>query len=207
MIFIRFHSDVILSYFLNNFTFHVIKGVRNGCPCIVKIRGIYSISQEICTRSLLCFALLWLYIDWFSHIHQAYFTGTVALQSNGCPSASKATLMNMNKYFTWIHYERLHNHNKAKHNKTVCIFLGIYCRVVLRQRPYSTARAGSTTKAQPQASHQPSEWSNRLHWYIAVQLLIDTTPWTSDLYNARATILNSYIISRVSTQRRKWTPK
>ena len=37
-------------------------------------------------------------------------------------------LMNMDKYFMWIHYERLHNHNKAKHNKTVCIFLGIYCR-------------------------------------------------------------------------------
>ena len=48
-------------------------------------------------------------------------------QSNDCPSASKATLMNMDKYFMWIHYERLHNHNKAKHNKTVCIFLGIYC--------------------------------------------------------------------------------
>ena len=31
----------------------------------------------------------------------------------------------------WIHYERLHNHNKAKHKKTVCIFLGIYC---MRQR-------------------------------------------------------------------------
>ena len=30
----------------------------------------------------------------------------------------------MDKYFMWIHYERLHNHNKAKHNKTVCIFLG-----------------------------------------------------------------------------------
>ena len=27
----------------------------------------------------------------------------------------------------WIRYERLHNHDKAKHNKTVCIFLGIYC--------------------------------------------------------------------------------
>ena len=53
----------------------------------------YSISQEICTRFLLCCALLWLYIDWFM----------------------------------WIHYERLHNHNKAKHNKTVCIFLWIYC--------------------------------------------------------------------------------
>ena len=35
--------------------------------------------------------------------------------------------MNMDKYFVWIHYERLHNHNKAKHNKTVCICLGIYC--------------------------------------------------------------------------------
>ena len=40
---------------------------------------IYSISQEICTRFLLCCALLWLCIDWFSHIHQAYFTGTVAI--------------------------------------------------------------------------------------------------------------------------------
>ena len=48
-------------------------------------------------------------------------------QSNDCPSASKATLMNMDKCYMWIHYERLHNHNKAKHNKTVCIFLGIYC--------------------------------------------------------------------------------
>ena len=90
---------------------------------------VYSISQEICTRFLLCCALLWLYIDWFSHIHQAYLTGTVAIvrQSNDCPSASKVNLMNMDKYFMWLHYERLHNHNKAKHNKTVCIFLGIYC--------------------------------------------------------------------------------
>ena len=49
-------------------------------------------------------------------------------QSNDCPSAGKATLMNMDKDFMWNHYERLHNHNKAKHNKTVCIFIGIYCR-------------------------------------------------------------------------------
>ena len=39
----------------------------------------YSISQEICTRFLLYCALLWLYIVWFPHIHQAYFTGTVAI--------------------------------------------------------------------------------------------------------------------------------
>ena len=38
----------------------------------------------------------------------------------------------MDKYFMWIHHERLHNHNKAKHNKTVCIFLGIYCMQRLR---------------------------------------------------------------------------
>ena len=54
-------------------------------------------------------------------------TSLALWKSNDCPSASKATLMNMDKYFMWIHYERLHNHNKAKHNKTVCIILGIYC--------------------------------------------------------------------------------
>ena len=54
-------------------------------------------------------------------------TSLALWQSNDCPSASKATLINMDKYFMWIHYERLHNHNKAKHNKTVCIFLGTYC--------------------------------------------------------------------------------
>ena len=57
-------------------------------------------------------------------------TSLALWQSNDCPSASKATLMNMDKYFMWIHYERLHNHNKAKHNKTGCIFLGIYCKSV-----------------------------------------------------------------------------
>ena len=86
---------------------------------------VYSISQEICTRFFLYCALLWLYIDWFSHIIR--LTSLARWQSNDCPSASKATLMNMDKYFMWIHYERLHNHNKAKHNKTVCIFLGVYC--------------------------------------------------------------------------------
>ena len=85
----------------------------------------YSISQEICTRFLLCCALLWLYIDWFPI--SIRLTSLALWQSNDCHSASKATLMNMDKYFMWIHYGRLHNHNKAKHNKTVCIFLRICC--------------------------------------------------------------------------------
>ena len=57
-------------------------------------------------------------------------TSLALWQSNDCPSASKATLINMDKYFMWIHYERLHNHNKAMHNKAVCIFLGIYCKML-----------------------------------------------------------------------------
>ena len=56
-------------------------------------------------------------------------TSLALWQSYDCPSASRATLMNMDKYFMGIHYERLRNHNKAKHNKTVCIFLEIYCMV------------------------------------------------------------------------------
>ena len=59
-------------------------------------------------------------------------TSLALWQSNDCPSASKASLMNLDKYFMWIHYERLHNHNKAKHNKTVYIFLGVYCRCTYR---------------------------------------------------------------------------
>ena len=71
--------------------------------------------------ALLCFVVL---IHW---LISPYPSGISPYQSNDCPSASKATLMNMDSYFMWIHYERLHNHNKAKHNKTVYIFLGIYC--------------------------------------------------------------------------------
>ena len=98
---------------------------RNDPGVYVKVKFTYSISQEICTRFLLCCALLCLYIDWFPI--SSRLTSLALWQSNDCPSASKATLMNMDKYFMWIHYERLHNHNNAKHNKAVCIFLGIYC--------------------------------------------------------------------------------
>ena len=67
-------------------------------------------------------------------------TSLALWQSNDCASASKATLMNMDKHFMWIHYERLHNHNKAKHNKTVCIFLGIYCKWQCCNMPQTVVR-------------------------------------------------------------------
>ena len=60
---------------------NLLTKLKWGWLCYINDRLVqdYSISQEICTRFLLCCALLWLYIDWFSHIHQAYFTGTVAI--------------------------------------------------------------------------------------------------------------------------------
>ena len=74
-----------------------------------------------------CFAVLCCGYTLTDFLISIRLTSLALWQSNDCPSASKATLMNMDKYFMWIHYERLRNHNKAKHNKTVCIFLGIYC--------------------------------------------------------------------------------
>ena len=51
-------------------------------------------------------------------------TSLALWQSNDCPSASKATLMNMDKYLMWIHYERLHNHNTKSTTKPCAYFLG-----------------------------------------------------------------------------------
>ena len=72
-------------------------------------------------------------------------TSLALWQSNDCPSASKATQMNMDKYFMWIHYERLHYHNKAKHNKTMCIILGIYCTTWHHCGNYKTAETPPAT--------------------------------------------------------------
>ena len=71
--------------------------------------------------ALLCFVVV---IHWLIF---PYPSGFLHWHCGNLTIASKATLMNMDKYFMWIHYEPLRNHNKAKHNKTVCIFLGIYC--------------------------------------------------------------------------------
>ena len=74
-----------------------------------------------------CFAVLCCGYTFTDFPISIRLTSLALWQSNDCPSTSKATLMNMDKYSIWIHYERLHNHNKAKHNKIVCVFLGIYC--------------------------------------------------------------------------------
>ena len=100
-------------------------------------------------------------------------TSLALWQSNDCPSASKATLMNMDKYFMWIHCERLHNHNKAKHNKTVCIFLGIYCNYInplmLTSRRFITTASAISVLKKRQKMHtyidiSSTEVSILTHW-------------------------------------------
>ena len=116
---------VILDQYFNDILLYCDGSILVMCTVL------YSISQEICTR--FCFAVLccgYILTDFPISIR---LTSLALWQSNDCPSASKATLMNMDKYCMWIHYERLHNHNKAKHNKTECIFLGVYCNTSVSQ--------------------------------------------------------------------------
>ena len=102
-------------------------------------------------------------------------TSLALWQSNDCPSASKATLMNMDKYFVWIHYERLHNHNKAKHNKTVCIFLGIYCMATPSVKSITNFQIPSTRKkGRPQKT-----WSKCVKRDVNKCDLVGVDPWAS----------------------------
>ena len=84
-------------------------------------------------------------------------------QSIDCPSASKATLMNMDKLFMWIHYERLHNYNKAKHNKTVCIFLGIYCTLGMVYTKKDINTVQSSRDLSPDWNTKCGLWLSKLH--------------------------------------------
>ena len=102
--------------------------------CIVAIKYVSTVYPKKYAHGF-CFAVLCCGYTLTDFPISIRLTSLALWQSNDCPSASKATLMNMDKYFMWIHYERLHNHNKAKHNKTVCIFLGIYCIQDMKKNP------------------------------------------------------------------------
>ena len=111
-------------------TLHIVFSVVPNQNCInMSVFGTIDHLQYIPRNmhTVFCFAVLCCGYTLTDFPISIRLTSLALWQSNDCPSASKATLMNMDKYFMWIHYERFHNHNKAKHNKTVCIFLGIYC--------------------------------------------------------------------------------
>ena len=103
-------------------------------------------------------------------------TSLALWQSNNCPSASKATLMNMDKYFMWIHYERLHNHNKAKHNKTVCIFLGMYCSFT-----FITTQNETTTVVSSQFRYKWNWIDGWIFMYCIVPAECDAFLWTNEM--------------------------
>ena len=74
--------------------------------------------------ALLCFVVVihWLIIPYSSGLLH-WHCGNITI----APVPAKQPWWIWINTSIWIYYDRLHNHNKAKHNKTVCIFLGIYC--------------------------------------------------------------------------------
>ena len=123
-------------------------------------------------------------------------TSLALWQSNDCPSASKATLMNMDKYFMWIQYERLHNHNKAKHNKTVCIFLGIYCSLVTLNYQRYTLLAYLLSWRHDECD-EVLTLSKRVSIWIKTYFcrLINGAPW-EDIFTSNRKIIVGFIRTR-----------
>ena len=74
----------------------------------------------------LVFVLLHCVVDLLTHILQVYFTATGAIISYDCPSASEITLKDLVEYIIIMNFKNI-NHKKGKHNKTMCIFDGLYC--------------------------------------------------------------------------------
>ena len=117
---LMFEKSTLVAIYVWKKNLHSILQIRTG------VQQAYTVYPKKYAHGF-CFAVLCCGYTLTDFPISIRLTSLALWQSNDCPSASKATLMNMDKYFMWIHYKRLHNHNKAKHNKTVCIFLGIYC--------------------------------------------------------------------------------
>ena len=124
-------------------------------------------------------------------------TSLALWQSSDCPSASKATLMNMDRYFMWIHYEQLHNHNKAKHNKTVCIFLGLYCMLRFKLIHASKSDPCSLALSRRQQAR---------YRLVKIRITLFTRPWWRHQMKTFSALLaicaeNSPVPGEFSTQR------
>ena len=131
-----------------NILMHICVTLLQWCQyqnkhCLAEM-GLYTVYPKKYAHGF-CFAVLCCGYTLTDFPISIRLTSLALWQSNDCPSASKATLMNMDKYFMWIHYERSHNHNKAKHNKTVCIFLGIYCTNLQLTRSFKCVNDPSVT--------------------------------------------------------------
>ena len=63
-------------------------------------------TMGVASNTFCCFAVLCCGYTLTDFPISIRLTSLALWQSNDCPSASKTTLMNMDKYFMWIHYER-----------------------------------------------------------------------------------------------------
>ena len=126
-VFIWYHIETHNCKVIFNVCLRVFHSWSGGQPCLK-----YTVYPKKYAHGF-CFAVLCCGYTLTDFLIFIRLTSLALWQSYDCPSASKATLMNVDKYSIWIHFERLHNHNKAKHNKTVCIFLGIYCTCIKLQ--------------------------------------------------------------------------
>ena len=86
-----------------------------------------------------CCALLWLYIDWFSHIHQAYFTSTVSAKQSWWIWINTSCEFIMNDCIT---------KTKQSRTKPCAYFLGYtVCQsVLLSAKPHNIIFKRSNTK-------------------------------------------------------------
>ena len=122
----------ILSHINSIYSFSAFPGHSNGTSKSNNIGGKNGSSRFYAAHTVypkkyahgFCFAVLCCGYTLTDFPISIRLTSLALWQSNDCPSASKATLINTDKYFMWIHYERLHDHNKAKHKTTCAYFLG-----------------------------------------------------------------------------------
>ena len=79
----------------------------------------YSTCQELRTwLAPFLFCCVLVPVD-FIYIFQDYFTRIGAIIRRCCPSASEATMKNMNYWITWITRSWWYNHNKKSKSKSV----------------------------------------------------------------------------------------
>ena len=93
----------------------------------------------------------------------------------------------------WIHYERLHNHNKAKHNKTMWIFVRIQPRFEKNDMHLNETKNTAMGKSR----HFDNKFGFNIFFCIAlsktvkIRLNWDTRPLLSQYANAHT---QSYLI-------------
>ena len=106
-------------------------------------------------------------------------TSLALWQSNDCPSASKATLMNMDKYFMWIHYYDCITTTKQSTTKPCAYFLGYTVLQV-----YFTGTVARVPMKQPwriwvKASHQSTRTDvfNKPQHNVYIFVACNTRNW------------------------------